>query len=523
MNYGFGESFKSMGGPADRSSVDHQERRVIVKHHIVWVIALAAEAALGCSSSSNGNGTSDAGQPDTSDSGRDASSGSSGSSTGSSSGSSTGSVSDASPDSSSGASSGSFTDASSGATGDASLKSSTDASSGSSVDASSGGHDGSTGGPSDGGSADATVDADGSDQGPADDGGSDGGGATADGPTGPSPAVQITAGESQVCVLTQHGDAECFGTSLKPTKITTFTSNVAAVSTGGGEGEFNQNPAAAACAITTAGAAWCWGDNAGDELGNGGTNASSVPTPVSGLTSGVTSLSVGVNYAVCAVQSGNVWCWGSASAGVLGNGSATTTPVPVELAGFTGAVVSVAVGVQSACVIIADGSVECWGSNGDGELGNGTKTASLAPVAVTGITSGATAVAVGTNYACAIVSGAVECWGNNGFGATTTPSLVSGLSSGATAISIGDQDTACAVVNGGIQCWGSNQFGFFGNNSTTNSAVPVPVTTLTSGVTAVAVGPSYGFPCAITNSGAVWCWATQAAASVPVRVAGFPQ
>jgi alpha-tubulin suppressor-like RCC1 family protein len=335
--------------------------------------------------------------------------------------------------------------------------------------------------------------------------------------------VTITAGESQVCVFTQHGDAECWGSGLTAAKVTTFTSNVAAISSGGGDGEFDENPAAAACAITTGGAVWCWGDNAGDELGNGGTTASSVPTPVSGLTSGVTSLSVGVNYAVCAIQSGNVWCWGSAGAGALGNGSASSTPVPVELAGFTGSAISVAVGSQSACAIIADGGVECWGSNGDGELGNGTKTSSLAPVPVTGITSGATAVAVGTNYACAIVSGAVQCWGNNGFGATTTPSAVSGLGSGATSISIGDQDMACAVVNGGIQCWGSNQYGFFGNNSTTNSAVPVPVTTLTTGVKAVAVGPSYGFPCAITNSGAVWCWATKATASVPVRVAGFPQ
>jgi alpha-tubulin suppressor-like RCC1 family protein len=327
--------------------------------------------------------------------------------------------------------------------------------------------------------------------------------------------------------VTAAGNIECWGSNLARTQVTTLTGNVVAVSTGGGRGSgmsCNCTPEAATCAVTTAGAAWCWGDNAFGELGNGTTTGSTVPAPVSGLTSGATAISVGPNYNTCAVVSGNVWCWGFSGAGILGNGSSSDTDTPVELAGFSASVVSVAVGAQSACAILSSGAVECWGSNADGELGNGSTTSSLAPVQVTGITGGATAVAVGTNYACAVVAGGVRCWGNNGLGQSETPSQVSGLGSGVTGIAVGAySDTACAIVSGGLQCWGSNAAGFFGNNGTTNSAVPVPVTTLTSGVTAIAVGPAYGFPCAITEGGSVWCWALNGTASVPVRVSGFPQ
>ena len=77
-----------------------------------------------------------------------------------------------------------------------------------------------------------------------------------------------------------------------------------------------------------------------------------------------------------------------------------------------------------------------------------------------------------------------------------------GLTSGATAVAAGYQHT-CAVVNGGVQCWGANIYGELGNNSTTESDVPVQVLGLTSGATAVAAG--YTHTCAVVN-GAAWCW-----------------
>ena len=106
---------------------------------------------------------------------------------------------------------------------------------------------------------------------------------------------------------------------------------------------------------------------------------------------------------------GNVWCWGSNSYGLLGNGTAATaTAVPVELSGFTGNVTAVSVGIVSACAIVTGGSVMCWGTGANGELGNNSTMTSLAPVQVTGLTSGATAVSV-AEYRMPARSSAAAC------------------------------------------------------------------------------------------------------------------
>ena len=78
-----------------------------------------------------------------------------------------------------------------------------------------------------------------------------------------------------------------------------------------------------------------------------------------------------------------------------------------------------------------------------------------------------------------------------------------GLTSGVTAISAGGAHV-CAIVNGAAMCWGSNTtYGQLGNNSLTNSDVPVQVTGLTSNVSSISAGDSH--TCAVVN-GAVKCW-----------------
>jgi alpha-tubulin suppressor-like RCC1 family protein len=336
------------------------------------------------------------------------------------------------------------------------------------------------------------------------------------------------------CAATAAGNVLCWSGTTAPAPVAGFAGGVA-VSAGGqglgysGDGYFD-------CAVTTAGAVSCLGDNGNGQLGNGSTVNSTVPTPVTSLTSGVTALSAGIGStggSACAVMGGNVWCWGYNGNDQLGNGTtAASSPVPVELIGFTGSVTAVSMGLDSACAI-AGGGVWCWGYNGNGQLGNNSTTSSAAPVQVTGVTSGATAISVGDNYACALVSGGVSCWGTNGFGQSLVPAAVTGLASGVTSVSVGAAptsitgagtttggDSACAVISGAVECWGNNGNGQLGNNSTTSSAVPVTVAGLTSGVAAVSVG--YGTACALTSSGGVWCWGS-GLGGVPLRVAGFPQ
>jgi hypothetical protein len=238
----------------------------------------------------------------------------------------------------------------------------------------------------------------------------------------------------------------------------------------------------------------------------------------------------------CAVTgSGGVQCWGR-NWGVLGNGSsAASSSTPVSITGFASNATAVSLGGDAydspqqafACVVNTAGGVQCWGGNTYGQLGNNSNKSSLAPVQVTGLTSGVTALSAGADSACALTSGGgVECWGYNNTGelgnSTTSnssvPVQVTGLTSGATAVSVGGH-TACAIVSGGVKCWGNNSSGQLGTNGTMGSSAPVQVTTLTSGVTAVSVGSN--FACAVSGGG-VWCWGNSNTGTVPVHVTGFP-
>ncbi len=299
------------------------------------------------------------------------------------------------------------------------------------------------------------------------------------------------------------------------------------------------------CAITASGGVKCWGYNEFGYLGNGTTTESRNPVDVSGLTGGVTAIAVGGFHGCALMQLGGVKCWGRNDGGQLGNGTITSSSIPVQVAGLTSGVTSIAAGADHSCAVTKAGGVKCWGFNAFGDLGNGSTTGSLTPVDVAGLSSGVTAIAAGGDHACAVTkAGGVKCWGWNaagqlGNGSTTsslTPVDVAGLTSGVTAIAAGDVHTCALLSAGGVRCWGLNSLGQLGTGSTTNSSTPVNVTGLTTGVTAIAAGRSghanYAFhTCALLTVGAVKCWGwnnsgqlgngTTTNSSVPVDVSGL--
>jgi hypothetical protein len=145
------------------------------------------------------------------------------------------------------------------------------------------------------------------------------------------------------------------------------------------------------CAIRQDKSLWCWGGNTAGQLGN-----ASVPLLAQGVQGGtsdrvqVTGAGAGTWNSIaaggvhtCGIMSDqSLWCWGDNTYGQLGIGSevAASTPVAVGAPGQTWA--SVAAGLLNTCALATDGSLWCWGSNSDGQLGLGSNDGRQVPTRV---------------------------------------------------------------------------------------------------------------------------------------------
>ena len=219
------------------------------------------------------------------------------------------------------------------------------------------------------------------------------------------------------------------------------------------------------CALTNTGGAKCWGNNRHAQLGDGTTNDHPAPADVSGLASGVLSITAGWDHNCALTSTGGIKCWGYNVFGALGDGTTTTRSTPVGVGGLSSGVKAVAARWYHTCALTDAGGVKCWGANVSGQLGDNTTTNRLTPVNVIGLSSGVQSIALGWYHTCALTSGnGVKCWGSNssgqlGDGTTTTqltPVDVSGLTSDVIAIAAGDSYTCALMSTGGVKCWGSN-------------------------------------------------------------------
>jgi alpha-tubulin suppressor-like RCC1 family protein len=267
------------------------------------------------------------------------------------------------------------------------------------------------------------------------------------------------------------------------------------------------------CALRTDSGVTCWGWNGDGQLGDGTTTDRATPVPVSGLTSEVVAVAAGFDQTCALLVGGGVECWGGNVEGELGDGTRTERDEPVAVSGLTSGVKAIAAGGNHTCALVGGGGVECWGYNAFGQLGDGTTTERLTPVAVTYLASGVQAISAGLHHTCALLSGGgVKCWGSNDAGQIGdgspfephTPVFVSGLASGVKAISAGDYHTCALLSSGEVECWGSNLFGQLGDGTRKDRRTPVAVYGLGSGVQAIAAGGLH--TCALLSSGGVKCW-----------------
>lgn len=266
--------------------------------------------------------------------------------------------------------------------------------------------------------------------------------------------------------------------------------------------------------------AYCWGNNAVGELGDGSTSNRAVPTPVAGGLQ-VIGISAGGVHTCAWTGTNRGYCWGGNNAGQLGNGTFMDRRQPTPVA-TTLRLRSMDAGALHTCADSLGGQLHCWGSNEYGQLGDGTFADRRNPVRV-GMTKkfspavGGSSISLGAFHGCGLNLGAhlaggrAWCVGRNDGGqlgdgtAVQRPTLVA-VQDGHRflAISAGANHT-CGILSGSrtLLCWGNNSSGQLGDGTAQTRLTPTPVTSVVR-FAVVAAGTEH--TCAVSVDGEAYCW-----------------
>lgn len=287
----------------------------------------------------------------------------------------------------------------------------------------------------------------------------------------------------------------------------------------------HSNFISAYCALMTTSKVYCWGKSYDTFLNiQGEGSASPIALDVPGALSGKTIKDIGIgNEHACALTDDDeMYCWGSSSNGQLGNGTFTTSQVPVAvdisgaLAGKT--IKSIFVRYRNTCVLTEENLLYCWGEGNLGILGNGTTADSTFPVEVTmpnGTTVKKMNMELGTSNIC-FISNADElyCWGpgasgvlGNGVAAVSSVPVKIVMPGNLMVKSISISSSfACAITSDDqVSCWGSGSNGELGHGSSPGISVPVVVSNL-AGKTVEQVSTTFNSACVMTSEDDVYCW-----------------
>ncbi|MCW2800597.1 MAG: bnr repeat-containing protein [Aeromicrobium sp.] len=172
------------------------------------------------------------------------------------------------------------------------------------------------------------------------------------------------------------------------------------------------------CGVTTAHKLYCWGYNGTGQLGLHDTTDRKSPRRVGALADW-SNVSAAANHS-CAVRSNHTaYCWGYNNNGAIGDGTTSIRLTPTRLSSEFDADRwgQITAGAGASCAIQTNHRLGCWGYNGHGELGNGTTTTSLVPLQESHHYSDWASVTGGFNYACGLRSTKhLYCWGSNNEG-----------------------------------------------------------------------------------------------------------
>lgn len=270
-------------------------------------------------------------------------------------------------------------------------------------------------------------------------------------------------------------------------------------------------------------------------------NGNPPPPPATAASIRFASVTVGTIHSCALTTDGIAYCWGGNDYGMLGDGSTSSSSIPVAVAGglrFT----SLTAGHVFMCGLSTDGDAYCWGNQVYGQLGDGTHVGRATPTRVTGGIKFAS-LATGGYHTCGLTaSGAAYCWGA-GFYATlglgpdwndavcgagqhsycARPAPVVGNLTFAT-LAAGDNTTCGVTTSGRAFCWGLNWNGALGVGAADGpescdaadaldppslpcSLVPTPVA---GGLTFQTGREQFAFGCGLSPNGVAYCWGDNA-------------
>jgi len=300
------------------------------------------------------------------------------------------------------------------------------------------------------------------------------------------------------------------------------------------------------CALSATGLVKCWGRNDSGVLGLGDTQSrgdvkSQVPSKLPAIDLGTarTAIAISVSGAdsACALlDHGEVKCWGNNQFGQLGTGTTDNRGdevgemgdalEPIAL-GAGRSAIGVSAGSNYSCAVLDDGSVKCWGSARDGQLGGDSLDDALSPekFVVVDLKRKASAVSASDGVSCALLDdGSVKCWGNafyvprsdaadldNSGGVGDFPTEISGLvaltfASGKVHSIVAGRVSEAILDNGSLMLWG------FGYQGWTHAGVPpddfatLSAIDLGSNRKVRSSDVDLYHACATTDDGALSCW-----------------
>jgi uncharacterized protein YjdB/alpha-tubulin suppressor-like RCC1 family protein len=289
-----------------------------------------------------------------------------------------------------------------------------------------------------------------------------------------------------------------------------------------------------ACDIASGGIAWCWGLNGSEgRLGStplSPTAMSSTPVRVTGGHQFVQLASFG-RHTCGLIKEGRAFCWGFNGWGALGAGSKVSeSPTPLPVAGGL-TFRSITAGSDHACGVTFDNRALCWGNNDWRQLGYGGSAPTSSPTIVMGGIDFAT-VAAGASFTCGVAqSGTAYCWGANSIGQVgdglpisygntfvSAPTAVTGGLRFRT-VSLGNQYACGLTVGAAAYCWGSNN-SKLGDGGAADASSPRAVA---GGLSFTSLSTGYAHACGVTSQQEIYCWGSNGSGQLGNSSAGTPR